>query len=72
MKLNIEELAREADEDGLGWLLDESLVDPDDLERFARLIVKRCADVCSDLHFTLGYDAHALKCESAIRNLMED
>lgn len=72
MKLDIEAMAREDDKDGLGWLLDEGLVHPEELERFARLIVKRCAQECVDLHFTLGYEAHALKCESAIRNLLED
>lgn len=64
MKLNIEELAREADKDGIGWLLDEGLVHPDELERFARLLVDRCAAALD----STGND----HCAAAIRNLMED
>ena len=75
MKLDIEAMAREADKDGLGWLLDEGLVHPDELERLARLIVERCAQECSTRKFKqIGageYEA-ASDCEAAIRNLLED
>lgn len=85
MKLDIEAMAREADKDGIGWLLDEGLVHPDELERFARLIVERCAQECEAISDEYGRDegfrypsmrtdaqTGASECEYAIRNLLKD
>lgn len=77
MKLNIEELAREAD---LSTMTADAHCREDywtatraELEAFAGLIVERCAQECESL-FDLDDDScnEAEKCAAAIRNLMED
>ena len=89
MKLNIEELAREA-----GALPDNSHPAPetkhmrakvDALNRFARIIVGRCAEECEVVSLQAvtawklayqpvdqGREIGADECEHAIRNLLED